>query len=214
MLISELCVALQKYDINMSASVIRRLASDGVISSPPRYPKEEGKGRGGPSNWPERSIGEIVAFWVLTHDPVYGTTPKFTISWMRQDWYSLIKNAATMLKLWLIGDSVMPVGSAPLHLTVSLGDESGLSYACRPTFARWIATVQKVQDQRPIDEPIWLRYWWVVSKNQYGNVIAIFEPSPIVEKTRPEDPEDHVFLNFSRHGRSQNLSDEKEAQHD
>lgn len=212
MLIDDLRVVLQEYDITMSASVIRRLASDGVISQPPRYPKEEGKGRGGPSNWPERSVGEIVAFWVLTHDRAYGAAPKSTIGKMRREWYQLIDNAAATLKLWLVGVSVSTLENPALHqLTVPLWDGSSLRYGCHPTFARWIATVQKVQDKRPIDEPLSLNYWWVVSKDQHDNVVAIFEPPPIVEKPRPED---HVSLSFSRRRRSQNLSSEAGGKHD
>lgn len=208
MLISELRVALQKYNINMSGSVIRRLASDGVISPPPRYPKEEGMGRGGPSNWPEQSIGEIVAFWVLTHDRMYGATPKSTIRGMRRDWYRLIDRAEDVIGLRIDEDGLH--GHNPfLFYPPIVKDEFSFILTCRQPFARWIATVQKVEDGRTIDEPIWFLYWWVVAKDQYNDAAAMFEPPPFVEKTGPED---HVSLLFSRRRRPQRLVMKKEAQ--
>jgi hypothetical protein len=204
MLISELRVALQKYNINMSGSVIRRLASDGVISPPPRYPKGEGKGRGGPSDWPEQSIGEIVAFWVLTHNSLFGATPKSTIRKMRQEWYRLIDRPEEALGLSV--DEVGVHGGNSFLFSMQFEHKLGLDLICRQPVARWVATVQKVQDKRPIDKPIWLLYYWMLRGDQSDRVFAIFKPPPIV---REPFPEDQVHLALSARTPPRNLGDKE-----
>jgi hypothetical protein len=44
---------------------IRKLASDGLISRPPRYAKSGPKGRGAASDWPEMAIQEIAAYFCV-----------------------------------------------------------------------------------------------------------------------------------------------------
>jgi hypothetical protein len=196
--IAELQGRLHRYGVGLASSTIRKLAHEGVITPPLRYHKSEGKGRGGPSNWPDDSVGEIVAFWVLTHDPMRGATRKSTIRFIRSTWDLLhADDVAKRLGLSVQADGVD--GSDPLmgFSQCYLKSGSSLCYWCHSVVAKWIATVQKVQDGLPIDQPVLLTYVWVLYKDQDGDIVALFDR---VERGEPrKGAEDSVAIEFSMH---------------
>jgi hypothetical protein len=199
-IISELQARLQEYDVTLASSTIRKLAHERIITPPLRYHKSEGKGRGGPTNWHESAVGEIVAFWVLTHDPMRGATPKSTIRYIRSFWEGFHDDAAKLLHLSVEADGIDGdnpfVGSRRLPIK----SKSSLTLFCFPVVARWIATVQKVQDGLPIDEPISLRYVSVLYKDQNGDIEANLELVELVEPPAGKNLlEDEVALVFSLH---------------
>ncbi|GEM_PF-2150377 len=199
MQVDELQAHLHKYGVGLASSTIRKLAHEGVITAPRRYHKSEGKGRGGPSNWPEYSVGEIVAFWVLTHDPMRWPVRKSTIRFIRIVWDSLhADDVAKSLGLSVQADGIH--SSDPLigFSYSQLKSGSSWCYVCNSVVSKWIATVQKVEDGLPIDEPLSLTYVWVLYKDQDGDIMALFDRVERGEKPR-KGAEDSVAVEFSLH---------------
>jgi hypothetical protein len=130
-----------------------------------------------------------------------GATPKSTIRYIRSFWEGLHDDAAKLLHLSVDADGIDGdnpfVGSR--HLPVR--SKSRLTLFCYPVVAKWIATVQKVQDGLPIDEPISLRYVWVLYKDQNGDIEADLKLVELVEPTVPAKGfrEDEAALVFSLH---------------
>ena len=52
-------------DRKKAPEFIRKLASDKLISSPPRYKRSGPKGRGAASDWPEMAIQEVAAYFCV-----------------------------------------------------------------------------------------------------------------------------------------------------
>jgi len=193
MKITELQERLRKYKVELAASTIRKLAHEGIITPPPRYDKKEKKGKGGPSNWSEDSLADIVAFWELTHDLGQGVVPKGYVGYFREVWDALFD--PKLVKRMFKKESKGEWRFEDTPFVFRRGGNFDYRYECDPTFARWIAIRKKILNDLPMKNPISLTYRWRVYFDASDDApVALGEGPQIEELNEADYRQDRVYF--------------------
>jgi hypothetical protein len=188
---------LQKYNVKLAGSHIRKLAHDGVITSPPRYHRKEKMGKGGPSNWSEESLADIVAFWYVTNDEHRGVVPTEVVILFRDLWDMILHDPQWVeLMLHRAPDGNWSI--AELAFLTAFEGKFYARYDCDSTFARWMALREKVLNDLPIQNPISLTYSWRIYVDANDEAHARLDAHPkILKLNEPDYRQDRAYIEFA-----------------
>jgi len=183
----QLAERLQELQIQLPIGTLRRWAAEGLIEGPKRGSRPSRRGRFG--DWPEKSLEDAVATWMVRHtDPVSGPpSKKYLLN---------IKKVAEELQVapWKhcririqglpeippdeqLGESGQPAvnvlderGYTPYVESNTTWAVDHISFRPHELLAKWLAGVEKVRSGEPLRDSFYFVYDWIIDgpRNERG----------------------------------------------
>lgn len=175
----QLAERLQELQIQLPIGTLRRWAAEGLIEGPKRGSRPSRRGRFG--DWPEKSLEDAVATWMVRHtDPVSGPPSKKYLLNIKKVAEELqvapwkhcrigIRELPEMPPIEEIDVATEPAsnvleeaGYTPYVTSDIMWRDDCISFRPHELVAKWLAGVEKVRRGEPLRDSFYFVYDWII----------------------------------------------------